>query len=191
MTHRSTDGRHDFDFLFGYWEVAHRRVVDRTDPECDRWEEFHGTSEVRPVFGGLGHVDLLTVDGARAGGVRAWQGLTVRQFDPDDGVWRIWWSSSIKPGRLDPPMTGRFEDGVGRFSGVDVVAGRFVEIAFEWTAPEPDAARWSQAFSYDGGHSWWENWVMSFRRARPARAGENLRDRGRWPSARPAPHPAG
>jgi NIPSNAP len=36
---------------------------------------------------------------------------------------------------------------------------------FHWTNPAPDAARWEQAFSADGGRSWETNWIMEFTRA--------------------------
>jgi hypothetical protein len=30
--------------------------------------------------------------------------------------------------------------------------------------PEPDAAQWTQSFSFDDGRTWVPNWVMEFRR---------------------------
>lgn len=34
---------HDFDFLFGTWNVSHPRLWDRTAPDATRWEQrfFH------------------------------------------------------------------------------------------------------------------------------------------------------
>jgi quinol monooxygenase YgiN len=38
-------------------------------------------------------------------------------------------------------------------------------VRFHWTSPVPDAARWEQAFSADGGRSWETNWIMEFTRS--------------------------
>ncbi len=62
-------------------------------------------------------------------------------------------------------MFGRFEDGVGRFYGVDVDNGRPVQVIYIWKDITPSSAHWAQAFSYDGGRSWEVNWTMAFSRA--------------------------
>jgi hypothetical protein len=156
------DGRADFDFIFGSWRIANRRLVDQTDPECGDWLEFATESTAYPIFDGLAHLDLITAGPDAPNG--PWQGLTVRQFDPADAVWRIWWASSRNSGHLDPPLTGRFVDGVGHFEGEDEVAGRPISVRFEWLNPAPDSARWTQSFSFDGGRRWVPNWVMDFTR---------------------------
>jgi hypothetical protein len=60
---------------------------------------------------------------------------------------------------------GAFRDGVGRFEGEDVDDGRPVAVRFVWDEITPASARWRQAFSYDGGRTWEENWEMAFTRA--------------------------
>ena len=75
----------------------------------------------------------------------------------------IWWSSTRAPGRLDPPLTGRFENGQGVFTTEDVLGGRPVNLRFEWTA-DPDLPVWRQLFSFDRGASWNLNWVMTLTR---------------------------
>ena len=52
------------------------------------------------------------------------------------------------PGRLDPPVVGRFENGYGRF---------------EWRT-DPTHPTWRQSFAPDGGDRWTENWVMTLSR---------------------------
>jgi hypothetical protein len=157
-----TDGRHDFDFIFGDWLIHNRKLTDMTDPACTEWVEFATTSHAEPIFGGLAHVDHITSGTDAPGG--AWEGLTLRQFDPDERVWRIWWASTRNPGHLDPPLSGRFRDGVGIFAGDDVLAGQPIKIRFEWTCPAPGSARWAQEFSRDGGDTWQLTWTMEFRR---------------------------
>ena len=160
------DGRHDFDFIHGAWRIDNRKLHDMTDPDCATWQHFATTSRARPVFGGLSHVEHIVAGPEAPGG--AWEGLTLRQFDPAERTWRIWWASSRNPGRLDPPLAGSFRDGVGEFTGRDVLAGRPIDVRVRWTTPAPDTAVWRQEFSYDGGNAWFLTWVMTFHRVAAA-----------------------
>jgi hypothetical protein len=154
------DGRHDFDFIFGDWTIHNRKLRDVIDPACDEWVEFGSTSHAEPVFGGLAHVDVITSGADAPGG--QWEGLTLRQFDPRERLWRIWWASTRNPGHLDPPLSGSFVHGVGVFTGDDTLEGRPIKVRFHWTNPSPDQARWTQEFSHDDGASWRLNWTMDF-----------------------------
>ena len=145
-------GATDFDFLPGRWEVRNRRLVG------DRWEEFDAISEAEAMLGGLGNVDHFHAPG--------YEGFSLRLYDPERDVWRIWWSSTARPGRLDPPVEGRFEDGVGRFEADDVLDGVPLRMRFDWTEITGDSARWDQAFSFDDGKTWEPNWTMWLRRSR-------------------------
>jgi hypothetical protein len=147
----------DFDVLHGRWRVRNVRLTDRADPACATWETFEATSEVTPVLGGLGHVDRFV---AELPGGAPFEGLTLRLSDPAAGLWRIWWSATARPGRLDPPLEGSFSDGVGRFDGEDVVGGRAVRLRFLWHLHEGADPRWEQAFSWDEGATWTTNWTM-------------------------------
>ncbi len=145
-------GATDFDFLPGRWEVRNRRLVG------DRWEEFDAISEAEAMLGGLGNVDHFHAPG--------YEGFSLRLYDPERDVWRIWWSSTARPGRLDPPVEGRFEGGRGRFEADDVLDGVPLRMRFDWTEMTGDSARWDQAFSFDGGKTWEPNWTMWLRRSR-------------------------
>jgi hypothetical protein len=143
----------DFDFLHGRWDVAHRKLRERLAGSTD-WAAFGGVAEVHPVLQGLGNVDRCTFEGH--------EGVTLRLFDVEKQVWTIHWADSRR-GRLDPPLAGRFENGVGLFYGDDSHEGRAVRVRFLWSSePRP---RWEQAFSVDGGETWETNWVMEFTRA--------------------------
>jgi hypothetical protein len=157
-----SDGRGDFDFLLGTWRVGNRRLQRPLDPRDGRWEEFATDAVVRPVLDGLGNTDTFTGSSGPDG--RPFEGLTLRLFDPDDGLWRIWWASTRRPGRLDPPMTGRFSGSHGVFFGDDRVDGIPIRIRFDWHALDPDRARWEQAFSVDAGDTWATTWIMDFTR---------------------------
>ncbi|MBL8698112.1 MAG: DUF1579 domain-containing protein [Alphaproteobacteria bacterium] len=151
-------GRDDFDFLHGIWRVRHRRLRTRLAGD-KRWEEFGGACECRPLIGGIGNVDDNVIE-LPAGTYRA---ATFRLFDPEAGEWSIRWADGRAP-RLDPPLHGRFEDGVGTFHGDDVLDGRPIRVRFIWSCIAAAAAQWEQAFSPDAGRSWETNWVMNFSR---------------------------
>jgi len=146
----------DFDFLPGRWHVANRRLVDTLDPGCDEWEEFEASSEARAMLGGAGNVDHFTRPG--------YEGFSLRLYDPDEDLWRIWWSSTARPGRLDPPVEGRFADGRARFECEDVLEGVPIRVRFDWSEMTGDSALWEQSFSFDGGETWKLNWVMRLTR---------------------------
>lgn len=143
----------DFDFLHGHWRVANRKIADIPGRGTE-WVEFDAESEVRPILGGAANIESLRADD--------WEGMTLRQYDPERDVWRIWWASTRAPGHLDPPLEGRFTDGRGVFFGDDVVGGQAVRLRFDWTAGE--VPEWQQRFSYDGGETWELNWTMRFHR---------------------------
>jgi hypothetical protein len=152
---------HDFDFVFGRWTVHNRKLRAVTDPDCEEWVEFDATSEAFPILDGVGHIDRMFVPDPPDG--PAFEGFTLRLFDAESDSWRIWWSSTRAPGTLDPPVVGRFSDGIGRFTCEDVIAGRPTTVRFEWTRGDDNAA-WRQAFSYDRGASWRTNWEMTLTR---------------------------
>ncbi|MFB9238575.1 hypothetical protein ACFFWC_24120 [Plantactinospora siamensis] len=162
------DGRRDFDFLYGSWRVHNRRLTDPADPSCATWTEFTATATARPLLGGLGNTDSYRVP-AGPDGAGGYEGMSLRLFDPARGVWRIWWASDRAPGRLDPPVEGRFVAGRGVFGGADEVAGRPVLVRFEWSGITDRSARWAQEFSFDAGRSWQLNWVMELSRSEEER----------------------
>jgi len=151
------DGRRDFDFFQGRWNVLHRRLTLR-GAGSDAWDEFEGTTHCQTLMGGLCNVDENDMPS------RGFQGLTFRTFNIERREWSIYWVNS-DAGVLQEPVFGRFEDGVGRFYGVDVDNGRPVQVIYVWKDITPTSAHWAQAFSYDGGRSWEVNWTMAFSRA--------------------------
>ena len=139
---------HDFDFLFAQpWAVTNKRLAES-------WRPFPARSVVRPLPGG-GHVDELSFPDVP--GVGPVEAFTLRLFEPATGLWRIWWSSSVRPGHLDAPMLGRWQDGVGTFHGTDLDPS--VRLRFRWTTP-PAGPVWEQARSWDDGASWTVDWTM-------------------------------
>jgi hypothetical protein len=155
----AADGRSDFDFFFGNWDVSHRRLQKRLTGDTN-WDEFTGTCEVRPLLGGLGNVDDNVIE-LPDGTYRA---ATVRTFDPATRQWSIWWIDGRNPLTIDVPVRGAFTDGVGTFLCEDVFDGRPIQVRFLWSEIAQNTARWEQAFSQDSGTTWETNWIMEFAR---------------------------
>jgi hypothetical protein len=150
-----------FEFIYGQWKVRNRKLRNVADPECDEWVEFDARSDVFPILEGIGHVDRMYV--AQPSDGHAFEGFTLRLFDPATEKWSIWWSSTRAPGQLDPPVIGTFVGNLGTFECDDVVGGHAVTVRFEWLADALEPV-WRQSFSYDLGTSWKLNWEMAFTR---------------------------
>ncbi|HEY7017821.1 MAG TPA: hypothetical protein VH297_05080 [Gaiellaceae bacterium] len=156
------DGRHHFDFFFGTWRQRNRKRVRplvKGDPE---WVEFDSASEARPIVAGLGNVD--TFKAPRFPGRPGFEGFSLRLFEPETGLWRIWWASTVGQGQLEPPVVGRFRDGIGLFECDDVLEGVPLRVRFTWKDITDTSATWEQAFSFDGGETWDTNWTTESRR---------------------------
>lgn len=68
------DGRRDFDFLYGDWTVAHRRLK-RRGAHCHEWDTFSGATTCRSLMGGVCNVDENHMT------ERGFAGVTFRAFD--------------------------------------------------------------------------------------------------------------
>jgi hypothetical protein len=151
--------KHDFDFLFGSWNIHNRYLKERLRHSTE-WVEFDARSSVEPLLDGFGHLDRYTA--VRDG--MPFEGITLRLFDPATGEWSIHWADTRYARTLLPPMAGRFIGGVGEFYGDEAVDGKTVRCRFLWTRPTDSTARWEQAFSDDDGTTWETNWIMTFTR---------------------------
>jgi hypothetical protein len=150
-------GAHDFDFLVGEWRVHHRRLK----PGGHEWVQFEGTCSNRALMDGSANMEEHALDAP--GG--AYHAVALRAYDSKAGQWAIWWLDGRYPsGPLDPPMKGRFENGVGRFYSDYTQDGKPMRVRFLWSDITTISARWEQATSSDGGTTWEPNWIMSFQR---------------------------
>jgi hypothetical protein len=151
-------GVHDFDFEIGEWRVHHRikRPVD-----TGYWLEFDGTCTTRKLMDGAANVEDHVFH--KPGGIT--RGIALRTYDSKTGQWAIWWVDSRNPhGALDPPVVGRFDNGVGTFYSDDILDGKQIRTRFIWAYITPTSARWEQAYSSDAGKTWETNWIMEFQR---------------------------
>ena len=154
-------GLHAFDFLFGEWRVHSRRLKERLTGSHD-WEEFEGTIVCRTYMDGWANVDDTVFHTPQG----IYRGVAPRAYDPKTGQWAIWWIDGRNPfGNVDPPVKGRFVNGVGTFHADDTLRGKPIKVRFTWSHITKTSARWEQAFSPDGGETWELNWIMDFARA--------------------------
>ena len=123
------------------------------------WREFTMQAENRPILGGLGNLDEYR--SAEFPDQPKFEAMALRLFDPDAAMWRIWWVSISSGGQLDTPVVGRFVEEHGTFECEDVLAGRAVNVRYEWLR-HTDAPQWRQSFSFDRGRTWHENWTMTW-----------------------------
>lgn len=152
------DPSHDFDFIIGRWRIHNRRLVGRLEGSTT-WEEFEAEGRAQPVLGGHGNIDEFLAPAWKPG----FAGLTLRTYDPALQRWSLYWVDNGL-GLLQPPVVGRFQDGVGVFEGPDVLRGRPIVVRYVWSHIAAGAARWEQFFSPDDGRTWESNWVMKFER---------------------------
>ena len=151
-------GMHGFDFEYGQWRV-HHKVKSASD---GTWKEFDGTCTARPYMAGQGDIEEHVF--SRPTGTT--YGTAIRAFDPKTQEWAIWWIDSRFPHLpLDPPVKGRFGNGVGTFFSESTVNGKTVRTRFIWSLITATSAHWEQATSTDAGKTWDTNWFMDFQRA--------------------------
>jgi len=149
-----TSSKHDFDFFEGKWQLHNKKLKSRLS-NCTEWTEFESTQEMYRILNGIGNIDnfLASFDGV------AFEGMTVRLFNPATKLWSIYWADSNK-GILDPPVLGSFENNIGHFFTKDIYEGKNVITVFRWDATDKNNPVWSQAMSEDNGTAWEWNWYM-------------------------------
>jgi hypothetical protein len=149
----------DFDFLFGRWQVRHRKLRKRL-AGSSAWDEFSGTCEAQPLLSGAANYDDNVLDDP----LGAYRAMTLRRFDGATGQWSIWWIDA-RFMRLEPPVHGGFDGDVGLFFGEDEWEGRPIRVRFIWRKRGASGAQWEQSFSADKERAWESNWIMDFTRA--------------------------
>jgi hypothetical protein len=154
----------DFDFLRGRWHVDNRRLRLRLQGNDD-WETFTATQHNCALPGGIGNYDDFIAATWRPDYV----GMSLRLFNPQSGLWSIYWLDNQtggvdRAGLMLPPVVGKVADGVGLFEGDEVLDGKPIRVRYTWSSITSDSACWEQAMSDDGGRSWELNWRMLFQR---------------------------
>ncbi len=153
-------GLHAFDARMGDWRVHSRQLKERLAGSHE-WVEFDGTQSGYKTMDGWGNVIENVFDKPEG----TYHGLTIRAYDPKTAQWAIWWLDGRDPSdALDPPMRGRFDNGVGTFYADDSYKGKPIRVRFTWTQVTPKSGHWEQAYSPDAGKTWETNWISDFKR---------------------------
>jgi hypothetical protein len=154
ITASFTSSANDFDFLQGNWKVKNRKLLTRLN-NCQEWTEFDSEIKMRKVPG-IGNVENFTACINEI----PFEGMAIRLYHPTTKLWTIYWIDSNHPAMDKNPVTGSFENGVGKFYTNDQFNGQEIIMLYQWDATNPLQPVWSQAFSPDNGKTWEWNWEM-------------------------------
>jgi hypothetical protein len=154
----SRDPATDFDFILGEWDMTSRG----RSPTGVWLDQPPSRSSAR-----------RSADGESV--IESWDspngsGVMVRSYDPEDRIWRIFWTNNNRQqGRLQF-WEGRFENGVGEFIGGSPMAVAGFEPSDElskitFSEIEGDFIRWQLYRSRDAGESWRLMQDREYRRA--------------------------
>lgn len=148
-------GQRDFDWELGTWTTRVQVLRNPLSGEPPVWATYEGTSVVKPLLGGRANFVELSVRGP-AGTI---EGGALRLYNPKASQWSLNYAS-LGNGLLTAPVFGSFDQtGEGVFVGQDQLGGRTILVRFVITRPSPDAAKFEQSYSADGGSSWEKNWI--------------------------------
>lgn len=158
ITASSTSSSHDFDYLVGKWTMKNKHLNKRLS-NCKEWTEFESSVENVNGLEGNGNFDIVRSNNNG----KKYEGRTIRTFDPETRLWRLYWVDSYG-GAIDPPQVGSFQGNIGLFFAKDYQVGRPVIVVFRWDKTNPENPVWSQAFSDDNGKTWeWNYTNTSYR----------------------------
>ncbi|HEX8814667.1 MAG TPA: hypothetical protein VF753_04125 [Terriglobales bacterium] len=150
------DGSHDFDFEFGTWKT-HVKRLQHPLTGSTTWIDYDGTTVVRKVWDGKANLAELEADGPTG----HLQVLSLRLYDPNGHQWSLNTANS-RVGTMSVPTIGEFyKDGHGEFYDTEPFNGRSILVRNVWSDVTPNAWRFEQAFSADGGKTWEVNWIAT------------------------------
>ena len=147
------DEQHDFDFMFGRFKIAVRRLRHPLHGSHD-WYEINGTTVCRPIWGGKANVEEFEGDGPDG----RMQAVMVRLYSPESHQWSLNWANQ-KNARFDVPTIGEFKDGRGEFYDQELYEGRAILVRYVWSEITSTSGHFEQSFSTDGGKTWEPNWI--------------------------------
>jgi hypothetical protein len=151
----ATSSQNDFDFLPGKWKVHNRKLKTRLAGST-AWDEFESELHMRKTLNGMGNVENYYASFNE----KPFEGMAVRLFNPKTKLWIIYWIDSNGCTMDEHPVTGSFENGLGKFYAHDEFNGKPIVVLYQWDATNLQHPKWAQAFSADSGKTWEWNWEM-------------------------------
>lgn len=146
----------EFDFLTGEWRIRHRRLKTAG---TDDWDVFEGEATCWSILGGVVSIEELRIPS------RQFSGMGLRLFDSDKGHWFELWTNAKGASLGGPGMPGGFRGGAAVFEADDGEGSERMRVRSTWDRIAPNACRWHQAVSRDGGRRWEPHWFMDWLRA--------------------------
>jgi hypothetical protein len=127
---------------------------------CREWDEFESTLEMHKILTGYGNREhyKATIDN------KAFEALAVRLYKKETRLWTDFWIDNNACEMDRHPVTGSFENSVGRFFAMDTFNGKNIVVVYQWDKTDPEHPVWSQAYSDDNGKTWEWNWFMHLTR---------------------------
>lgn len=150
-----TSSESDFDFLQGKWKV-HNRMLKTRLANSDEWIEFEAELHMKKTLNGFGNLENFYSNNNET----PFEGMAIRLFNKETQLWKIYWVDSNGMAMDEKPVTGSFENKVGKFYAKDIFNGKEIIVLYQWDAANSEHPKWSQAFSTDNGKTWEWNWKM-------------------------------
>ncbi len=116
---------------------------------------------VRKVWDGRAQLEEIEADTPSG----HWEGMTLFLYNPSAHQWTQAYVNS-KNGVLDVPLIGEFHDGRGELYAQDTFKGRSILVRATWSQITPDAHRFEEDFSQDGGRTWAPAFIASLTRVK-------------------------
>ncbi len=151
----ATSSENDFDFLQGKWKVHNRKLKSRLSNN-NEWIEFEAELHMKKTLNGFGNIENFYSNDNE----NPFEGIAIRLFNKETKLWKIYWIDSNGLTMDEKPVTGSFENKLGRFYTNDIFNEKEIVVVYQWDATNPDHPNWSQAFSPDNGKTWEWNWKM-------------------------------
>lgn len=151
----ATSSENDFNFLQGKWKV-HNRMLKTRLANSDEWIEFQAELHMKKTLNGFGNLENFYSNNNET----PFEGMAIRLFNKETRLWKIYWIDSNGMTMDEKPVTGSFENKVGKFYANDIFNGKEIIVLYQWDATNSEHPKWSQAFSTDNGKTWEWNWKM-------------------------------
>ena len=158
------DGQHDFDFNVGVWHTHIRRVLDPFSGSSGS-VELNGTVTVRKVWDGRAQLEEIEAEGPNG----HWEGLTLFLYNPQSHQWSQSFIDS-KAATLSSPTIGSFKDGRGELFSQDTFHDKSILVRGVWSGITPNAHRYEESYSNDGGKTWAAAFIGDLTREKQAAA---------------------